>query len=245
MFATSLFAIRKALSAYKKTVKFLNMKQEVLFFKKDIDLKEIKGYYLSTQKLNKELKKRNLKEIQALQNQLLGTCVFSSLKGSKTYFSKYKAMKIKNFAFYTMDDCNVPFIEIPLDQDTKMFILERKRPKKSSVFEVVKMLELLPKKEVENLDYIILPEIRFKHIEKIEWVNGVMCGLKEINHVYCYSSLTLKARDDIASFRSNYHYTVKTPFFFYIKKRHIKDPILIGYMNQDSWAVNEKGSKFK
>jgi hypothetical protein len=98
------------------------------------------------------------------------------------------------------------------------------------------MLELLRKSEVENLDYIVLPEINFMHLAKCDWVKGITSGTKELKNIICYSRLSITAKKDEVHYKSHFHYTVKNPFMFYIKKKGIKTPILMGYITKDSWV---------
>ncbi len=233
MFAISLLAITKALNVFKH-VRFSNDLQKKLFSEYE-HVNGVHGHYISPSKLNSALRRRGMPELPIVKPQFLAACSMSFLKGSKTSFSCYSAMKIKNFALYTLEDSSVPFIEIRLDRDTILCIYERKRPKKSNIIEAVKMMELLRKTEVENLDYVVIPEIDFKMIEKCDWVRGITSGFKELNHVICYSRLSLSSRENTIHYKSNFHYTVKSPFMFYVKKKGIKTPILMGYMNRGSW----------
>lgn len=234
MFAISLLAITKALNIFKP-VRFSDSNQKKLFSEYD-HVNGVHGHYISPSKLNTALKKRAMPELPIVKPQFLAACSMSFLKGSRTYFSCYNAMKIRNFALYTIEDSSVPFIEIRLDKDTILCIYERKRPKKSNIVEAVKMMELLRKTEVEALDYIVLPEINFKVIEKCDWVRGITSGFKELNHVLCYSRLSILSKEDTIHYKSHFHYTVKNPFMFYVKKKEIKTPILMGYITKYSWV---------
>lgn len=238
MFAISTLAIIKALNVFKP-VRFSNNNQR-MFSNNDHDIKGVHGHYISPVKLNKALLHRNMEQLPIVKPQFLAVCSLSFLKGTHTTYSMYNAMKIKNFALYTLEDSSVPFIEIRLDKNTVMCIHERKRPKKDSIMEAVKMLELLKKTEVENIDYVVLPEIDFKAIEKCDWVRGILTGTKELNHILCYNRLSILSKKELVHYKSHFHYTIKNPFMFYIKHEDIEDPLLMGYINHDSWVRKEK-----
>jgi len=218
---------------------------ESFVFKQEI--KGIHGHYLSAEKLNKKLIREGLETINSTSRQVVGVFdMVPKLLGENfpVVYNKFKSTIVKSFSFFTIKGSSLPYMEIFLEDNLTLCIMEVKKIFKKDIVAMILSIENQKKKEIDNIDYVVIPEIDFKNIEKINWVKGIKSGENIIQNVICYNRLKIVSENE-SIVPKGINYKVKYSFVFYLKKRCIELPLIMGYIDKSTFIKEQNYSIYK